>query len=358
MNIIRKIISASLIVTMMAISTGVLSVQRTLAASITSFSDTLTTEKASTVSNHTISFVTPTGVTSGQTIILTFDNSTSIAAGLTFTDIDVKDNGTNVTLAAAPSGATWGAVRTSATVITLTNGTTAVVAGHTITVLIGTNATNQTTGVNQITNGTAGTTTLALSGTFGDTGTIAMPIIANDVVAVTATVNPTITFALSTNAIDFGILATANGKWATSGAASGGTTAATATIPTAAHTMTVSTNATGGYVVAYNGATLTSGADTIAAASIAADSDGTPASAQFAASYSSAGSSTITAGYTGRATTTPTWNFVPSTATTVVTSTGPVAAEVISASYLANISGVTPAGAYATNLTYLATGTF
>ena len=354
----RKFISASLIVLTTVLTTGLLSIEQAFAASITSFSDTLSNENASAASNHTIVFTTPTGVASGQTIILTFDNSTSIPAGRTFTDIDVKDNGTNVTLAAAPSGATWGAVRTSATVITLTNGTTAVAAGHTITVLVGTNAAFQSTGTFQITNGSAGTTTIAVSGTFGDTGTLAMPILANDVVAVTATVNPTISFALSTNAIDFGVLSSAAGKWATSGAASGGTSATVTTVPTVAHTMTTSTNATGGYVISYSGPTLTSGSNTITATSISASSNGTPGTAQFAASYSTGGSSTITSGYTGRATTTPNWNFVPSTTTTIVTAAGPVSSEVVSASYLANIAGSTPAGAYSTNLTYIATGTF
>jgi hypothetical protein len=171
-----------------------------MAATVTSFSDTLSREKASTAGDQDISFVTPTGVAASATIILTYDNSTSINASLDFTDIDLLDNGTNVTLAAAPVTTTWGVVRTSATVITFTNGSSAVTAGHTIRIKIGTNATNQSTGVRQITNGPVGTTTLVLSGTFGDTGTDSMSIVDDDQVNITASVNQSISFDLDTYA--------------------------------------------------------------------------------------------------------------------------------------------------------------
>lgn len=173
-----------------------------MAASVTAFKDTLSREKASTLANHTITFTTPTGIAASATLILTFDNSTSIAAALDFTDIDLADDGVDVTLAAAPSGTTWGVVRTSATVITFTNGSAAVAATSVVTIEIGTNATSQSTGVRQITNGTAGTTTLVLSGTFGDTGTAAMSINDDDRVSITATVSQSITFDLDTGVAD------------------------------------------------------------------------------------------------------------------------------------------------------------
>ena len=83
-----------------------------MAASVTAFSVLLSREKASTLANQTITFTTPTGVASGQTIILTYNNSTSVATALDFEDIDLTDDGTNVTLAASPSGATWAVERT------------------------------------------------------------------------------------------------------------------------------------------------------------------------------------------------------------------------------------------------------
>lgn len=171
-------------------------VQDAYAASVTAFSMTLSRNKASTLSDYTIQFTTPTGVASGQIIILDFDNSTSIPVALDYEDIDLKDDGSDLTLAAAPSGATWGVVRTDGNTITFTNGTTAVAGGSVLEIQIGTNATFGSTGAEQITNGPTGTTTLTLSGSFGDTGISAVGIADDDQVTVTATVNSALTFDL------------------------------------------------------------------------------------------------------------------------------------------------------------------
>ena len=319
-----------------------------MAASVTSFSVLLSREKAATLANQTITFTTPTGVASGQTIILTYDNSTSVAASLDFEDIDLTDDGVDVTLAAAPSGATWGVVRTSSTVITFTNGTTAVAAGSVIVIEIGTHATTGATGVEQITNGSAGTSTLVLSGTFTDTGTAAMSIIADDQVVITATGSPTITFTISDNTIEFGTLSSSAATWADNAAGS-----ATDAV---AHTMTVATNATGGYIVSYNGATLTSGSDTINVASLTDNADGNPGTEEFGLSIATNGDATITSGYAYAGT--PDWTWVASTTTTIISETVPTATETFSMHYLANITGATEAGSYSTTATYIATATF
>lgn len=329
------------------VSSMALYINKVEAASVTSFSVVLSRIKASTLANQTITFTTPTGVASGQSIILTYDNSTSVPASLDFEDIDITDDTVDLPLAAAPSGATWGVVRTSATVITFTNGTTAVAAGSVLVIEIGTHATSGSTGVEQITNGSAGTTKLVLSGTFTDSGTAIMPIIANEQVVVTATVDPTITFTVSDNTIEFGTLSSLAARWAND---SGGS--ATDTV---AHTMTIGTNAPGGYIISYNGATLTSGANTIDVASINNDADGTPGTEQFGASYSTDGDATIATGYNHAD---PDWTWVASTPTTIISETGPTATETISARYIANISALTEAGNYSTTVTYVATGTF
>src|SRR3989344_5841741 len=139
----------------------------TYAASVTAFSVLLTREKASTLSNQTITFTIPTAINASETIILTYNNSTSIPAALDFEDIDLADDAVDLVLAASPSGTTWGVVRTSSTVITFTNGSAAVASGSVVTIEIGTNATSVAAGVEQITNGSAGTTTLVLTGTMG-----------------------------------------------------------------------------------------------------------------------------------------------------------------------------------------------
>ncbi|MBP6926442.1 MAG: hypothetical protein KBB70_01965 [Candidatus Pacebacteria bacterium] len=351
----KKRMTASVIVPLLIFSLIFqysLVVRTAMAASLTALSDSQSTIKAATVSNHDITFTTPTGVASGQTIILTWDNSTSVNASLDYTDIDVLDDGVNVTLAASPSGATWGAVRTSSTVITLTNGTTPVVAASVVRIKIGTNATNQSTGVRQITNGSAGTSTLAITGTFTDTGTISTPIIADDVVNITATVNQTITFAVSDNTIGFGTLTAGAAHYAT------GDTAGT-TSDTAAHNVTVATNAANGYTITLQGATLTSGLNTIDAigATSAASSAGTE---QFGiyATKSGGVNGTITTRYSDSATPGFAYNATAGASDTLSTGTSSTATETYAIHYLANITATTEAGSYATNITYVGTGNF
>jgi len=330
------------------------------AASLTALKATLSpatgaynAEKASTVANYTIQFTTPTGVASGQTIILDFDNSTTSDVALDYTDIDLTDDGVDVTLAAAPSGATWGVVRTDTDTITFTNGTTAVAASSVIVIEIGTHATNGTTGDKQITNGSAGTTLISISGTFTDTGTIGVPIIADDVVVVNAKVTPSISFSISDNSIFFGNLrASGNSCWAQ------GTDPGAVACPTVAETeafnMTAGTNATSGYIITAQGATLTSGANTITAlGSNTAPSIGTE---QFGIrANASGGSGAVQAPFTASG---YAWTPTASTAVTVASATAPSATTTYSVRYMANIAAVTEAGTYTANHTYVATATY
>ena len=323
-----------------------------MAANLTALSDTVSNLTASTVSNHTIQFTTPTGVTSGQTIVLTFDNGTSIPSGLDYTDIDLQDDSADLPLAAAFSGATWGVVRSSGTEITFTNGTTAVAAGSVLTIKIGTNAAFGVNGDQQITNGAAGTTVLRVSGTFGDKGAISMSIVANSIVAVSAEVLSTISFTISDNTIYFGNLRSAGACFAQ------GTDPGYVTCPTTteaeAFNMTAGTNASSGYTVSVQGPTLTSGVNTITA--LASNTPSSPGNEQFGLRMTATGgdgsvSSPYAASgfaYTGTA----------STPATVATSILPSATTTYSVRYIANISPTTEAGSYTANHTYIATGNF
>ncbi len=341
----------------------VFSVQtKAYAASVTSFNVTLSRIKASTLANQTIMFTTPTGVTADDTIILTFNNSTSIPGALDFEDVDfsfdttpdaVCETGdTQMTLAAAPSGGTMGVVDTSSTVLTFTNGSTAVAAGSEICIQVGTHATEGSTGVEQITNGSAGTTLLVISGDFGDSGTAALSIIADDQVVITATVAPTFTFTITDNTIGFSTLSSSAARWATGD----GTGSAT---DTSAHDLTVATNAVSGYTVTYNGPTLTSGLNTINVASITNDADGTQGSEQFGLGISTDGNATIASGYDHNAVAgNRDWAWTASTTTTIASETVPTATETFSAYYLANIASNTESGSYTTTVTYVATANF
>ncbi len=320
----------------------------THAAAITSASDTLSSQKVSTLANHDIQFTTPTGVASGQTAIITLPADFSIGVAMDFTDMDVLDDAVNVTLAAAPAGATWGAVRTSATVITLTNGTTAVAAGSVLRIKIGTNATNQTTGVRQITNTTTnGSKVIAISGTFGDTGNITVTILTDDQVAVTATVDQSLTFSINDVAVGFGSLSTSTACFASPAPACSGT-------EIEAHTLIVGTNASNGYTMTMNGGTLTAGAYTITAigAVNTASSIGTE---QFGLRMTATGGSgTVSAPYAAAGYAFDTAAFPDQ----VASATGASTNTTYSVRYISNISSATEAGSYSVTLTYVATANF
>lgn len=349
---IKKFISSVIIIALVFITSGFASPKVAIAASLTGMSDVVTDLTASTLANHTITFTTPTGVASGQTIILTFDNSTSIAGSLDFEDIDLKDDAVDLPLAASPSGASWGVVNTSSTVITFTNGDTAVAAGSVMEIQIGTNATEGETGVEQITNGSDGTTTLRFTGTFTDTGVLSMAIVADSIVAVSAEVLSTLSFTISNNTIYFGNLRTVGACFA-QGTDPGAVTCPT-TSETEAFNMTAGTNAPSGYTITVQGATLTSGGNDITA--LATNTASSPGSEQFGIRIDeSGGSGVVSAPYadTGYA------YVATSSVTDIVATSATASAETTySTRYLANIAALTEAGSYTTSHTYVATGNF
>jgi hypothetical protein len=338
------------------------------AASATQISDVMSRQKASTAANHEIKFVTPTGVAGSGVITLTFSAGFTGIGSLVDGDFDFAEGSsgtcssatfTEKAIHSSPSSSQFTISGSSQTVtITSGGGSATITAGRCVRLRIGTNATDTTgssgPGSNQITNGAIGSNdTIAIAGGFGDTGTLSVDIITNDQITISASVDPTITFTLidasaSDNAIGFGTLTSGAARYAN--AASTGSASDVSAV-----TMTVATNASSGYVLSYVGATLTSGSDTIAVATISGDADGTPGTPQFATGYTTSGSSTITAGYENVSNN---WNFVANTTTTIVSRTTPTNTETIGGHYLANIGGATPAGAYSTTLTYIATATF
>ena len=350
----KKITVLFLIIGVLAVNFEFIKPETAWAASLTALSDTTSNLTASAVANHTIQFTSPTGVASGATIILTFDNSTSINASLDFNDIDFRYGATDVTLAAAPTGATIGVVRTSATVITFTNGTTVIPASQVIIIKIGTNATVGGTGTRQITNGAVGTTTLRVTGTFGDTGVMSTTIVSNGVVTLSAEVLATLTFTISDNTIFFGNLKSSGSScWAQGG------DPGTITCPTVAEAeafnMTAGTNGTTGYTLSVKGTTLTSGGNTIAAQVTAAAP--TIGAEQFGIRMNSSGGIGAVPALYGTA---GQYAFAANgtTASTVATASGPSATTTYSVRYMANISPVTEAGSYSAAHTYIATGNF
>jgi hypothetical protein len=361
-KMVAKTLAAVLFINLFLFS---ISIPTVFAAQATSVSDNISRLKTGVLADHELFFVTPTGVdVSTDTIILTFGAGFTVGAS-TFADIDLAVGSTNVcssatftdkTLAAAPSTSpTWGAV-VSGQVMTLTAPTNAaageITADRCVRIRFGSNAVVGSAGASRVTNGSAGSTsaTVALTGTFGDVGSLFIPIITDDQVVITATVDTSISFSISTNAISFGTLVSSGPRFATS-------TTGSAT-EVAGHTMTAGTNATAGYVIYVKGDTLRSGATntitpiggTAAASTIGSEQFGLRITA-------SGGNGTSTAPYNDL---TPKYAYAASTSTqsSVGNSAGPSAVTTFSAYYIANISTLTEAGSYGTTLTYTAVGTF
>lgn len=323
------------------------------ALALTSLSDTLSTLKASTLANHEIKFVTPTsgGVAAGETITYTF-SAGFVMGSQALVDWDFASGDTNncstatfteKTLAATPSGATWGAA-VAGQVVTITSGTDTIAADKCIRLKVGANASTGGAGTIRITNPTASSPTVTIGGTFGDTGTITVNIIADDAVALTSSVSQSISFSLSANSLNLGTLSSS-------------------TASSGSHTLTVATNAISGMVVSIAGATLTSGGNTITACASGCTS--TTNSEQFGINLKdnatpnvgaeATGTAPIGAAATGYATV-DSFRFV--TGETIASSAGGINSTVFTVSYLANIAGATEYGTYTATLTYTATGSF
>lgn len=157
----------------------------------------------------------------------------------------------------------------------------------------------------------------------------------------------TLVFSISDNSIGFGSLSAVQTRYAT-----GDTVGSTS--DNVAHTISVATNASGGYAMTISGNTLTFGVNTITAigASALASSIGTE---QFGVRLGiNAGNGTVASPYN-----TANWALdTVSFPDAVATGSGDEVSTVFAARYIANSSAVTDFGSYNANITYIVTATF
>lgn len=182
------------------------------AAALTNASDTMGREKISTESTHKIIFTTPSGVASGGSIIVTFptdfDASNVTNGPLDFSDLDLFSNTDCTTgpqtLAASSGASQWGVTVASPSngpVFTITSGGPTISAASGVCILIGVNATGGASNSNIKNATTTGSKTIALNA-GADSASIAVPMVDDDQVSITATVDPSITFDLDTSIVD------------------------------------------------------------------------------------------------------------------------------------------------------------
>lgn len=336
-------------------------IEHVIAAALSSMSDAQSSIKINTLSDHTIQFVTPTGIAAGQNFTINFpvgwnlgsinasstDFSTSTSATCSgFGDALIKNG--------AASGITWG-VSTTSQSITITSGTAVVPANRCIQIKLGTNSVFQGTGTAQITNPSSATTSVIfINGTFGDNGTITTNIITDDTVAVTATVAQSFTFSISTSTIFFGALSVGDDKYASSTNPLGDSN------ETIAHSLAVSTNAPSGYTITIRGQTLTSqqsASSTITAIGSTVASS-TLASEQFGIRATASGGTGSTIDPTYSAATSFGYDATATTSALFATGSGATNTTTYSLRYVANVSALTEAGTYVANVVYVATANF
>lgn len=200
-------------------------------------------------------------------------------------------------------------------------------------------------------------TTYASTDTTGgvtDSGTVAAST-ANQI-TVNASVDETLVFCTGTSGITSSSCAGATGNTVNLGSLTSTSTGS------GTSQIGISTNANSGSAVTVNGSTLTSGANTIPA--LATQTASTQGTAQFGLNLRQNTTPAVGADPAGSGTATPTANY--NTADQFRFVTGDQVASKASAdnfrlftvSYIANVAGNTPAGAYTTNMTYVGTATF
>jgi len=168
------------------------------AAVLTGRRDVVSRQEPSAPSNHEIRFITPTGVDApSDTITVDFPSGYDLSS-IGFGDIDlfhgpITGFETSETLGAIAAPGVWG-VGVTGRKITLTAPTDAllgeIASSDVVFIRIGTNATG---GINQIINPTASgnSFTLAIGGTFGDSGGIDLLVGSGNAISITATVPTT-----------------------------------------------------------------------------------------------------------------------------------------------------------------------
>lgn len=218
------------------------------AASITSVSDILSDTEPGVAANHTISFTTSSGVNNGETVTIDFsDGPFSGTSSVTFSDIDVQDGVTDLSVAANCLGSEEVGVSFSGELLTIefcSGDGASIAALGTTTIEIGTNASG---GINQLINPpTPDSYAILIGGTQADSGSTLVVML--ETIEVSASVDTIFTFTVT------GVAGgqTVNGQTTT------GSTTATAiafgvlepdVASTSAQELSVVTNASQGYVV-------------------------------------------------------------------------------------------------------------
>lgn len=179
------------LVTIAVVLTTIVTAVSIEAATLTQANDYPGSLQTGQAANHHLVFTTPGGVAEGETMTVEFASAFDTSS-IIEDDVDIADDGTDLTTASDCSGTEQASVAIAADTLTITicsGDGGAIAAGSEVAVEIGTNAAASGIGSNRITNpATAGTYFVSIAGTFGDSGSIVLPIGNDDSLSVSATV--------------------------------------------------------------------------------------------------------------------------------------------------------------------------
>lgn len=332
------------------------------AGNLTALSDVMTRLKENTLSSHDITFTLAAFNTfsANETITIDFgeDDGKFTVNGATSAIADFGLNDGDERTIVGVDGSCVGhedpsdvavGINDATGVVTFTACASYITSGATINIEYGTAA----AGTNRVTNPAgAANYVLPIAGTFGDTGQFAVVIVTDDQVVVNATIDPYITFTITTNTVTLTKSGGGNPSYTSTGYNQG-----------AANTLAAATNGATGYTITYNGATLTSGAYTIdAMAAKAASSTGTEQFGINLKDNATPDTGTNPSGGTGAPAadynTADEFKFAAGATTTLATAAAPTATTTFTVTYIVNVAAVTQAAAYQTTITYVCTGNF
>jgi hypothetical protein len=356
-------------IAVLALLVGSLQINAAKAASVSSFSDTLSTIKESVPANHTFTFTITDSWAANETLTLDFPPgfSNSGFANSEPEDFDITDDGVDQTVVAS-GGCSAAPLEIEVTTVDTTDpigftftrcsGDATIAAGSVVVIKIGTHATVGGTGDDQIVNQTAaqnntnGVITLTGGGGYTDTGSVAVEIVADNDVTVNAVVDPRITCSFTGLTTTFASL---TGPVTTSNTNT---------------TITVSTNAANGFNISvrdegdgtnpglYKSTVptyLIGSADNSFSNTATLTNDVDGFGIQGSVSGGSGATVTIDARFNQSGNTV---GGLERTAINLASSNGAVASRVITIVHKAAVSGLAPAGVYTDTLTYVCTGVF
>ena len=352
--------ASSIVLTAVILFVSFAKIQVVYAAALSSLSDTQSSLKVSTLSDHTIQFVTPTGLSAGQGISITFPSGYATGTfNVNNFDLATSTSATcsgfiDAALASgAAAGSVWGVTQATSTVY-ITSGTATIPANRCVQIRIGSNAISQASGTSQITNPSSANTYSISIVSGSDNGSVTENIVTDDTVAMTGIVAQTLSFTISTTTIYFGTLSALGPKYASSSNPLGDSA------ETIAHTLAVGTNAPSGYTLSVRGQTLTSqqnASNTISAIGVSAASS-TLGTEQFGIRATTAGGTGSTVSSPYAFATSYGYNATATSSASLAVGSGSTNTTTYSLRYVANIAAITEAGTYAANLVYVATANF